>query len=53
VQECFHDLGHREGEFPWAEKFSKETLALPIYPELEEKEIERVAFEVGAFAQSA
>jgi len=53
VQECFHDLGHREGEFPWAEKFSKETLALPIYPELEEKEIERVAFEVGALAQSA
>ena len=53
VQDCFHNLGHREGEFPWAEKFSKETLALPIYPELEAKEIERVAFEVGTLAQSA
>jgi len=47
VQECFRDLGYREGDFPWAEEFSRETLALPIYPELETKELEQAASELA------
>lgn len=50
-QDCFKDLGYQRGDFPHAEQAAKEVLALPIYPELNQAQIDYVAQTVKQFYQ--
>jgi dTDP-4-amino-4,6-dideoxygalactose transaminase len=49
LQKCFASLGYREGDLPQSEAAARETLALPIYPELTEDQIRYVAATVKEF----
>ena len=49
MQDCFKDLGYKNGDLPVAERLCSEVLSLPIYPELTAEQIEHVAETVLEF----
>jgi UDP-2-acetamido-2-deoxy-ribo-hexuluronate aminotransferase len=42
LQECFSYLGYEKGDFPVAERVSREIMSLPMNPDLSDEEIEYV-----------
>ena len=49
LQKAFTYLGYKEGDLPVAEKITKQTVCLPIFPELTQEELEYIVESVKAF----
>src|SRR6185437_11378208 len=49
LQACFAYVGHKAGDFAQSERAAAETLALPIYPELTETQLQYVVDTITAF----
>ena len=49
LQECYKDLGFKEGDFPIAEEISATELSLPMYYGMKEEEIQYVIDKVNEF----
>jgi dTDP-4-amino-4,6-dideoxygalactose transaminase len=48
-QQCFVELGYKAGDFPESEKAAAETLALPVYPELDQAQMDYVVEKISSF----
>jgi dTDP-4-amino-4,6-dideoxygalactose transaminase len=49
MQQCFDYLGYGAGDFPQSELAAGETLALPVYPELQQQQLSYVVAKVAEF----
>ena len=49
LQKCYASLGYHAGDFPVAEKAARECLSLPIFPEMTDAQIQRVAAVIKQF----
>jgi len=48
MQPAFKDLGYAAGDFPVTEAFARETISLPLFPEMTGEQVETVC---GALKQ--
>jgi dTDP-4-amino-4,6-dideoxygalactose transaminase len=51
LQKAYSNCGLREGDLPVTESCANEILSLPIYPELTEAEVQKIAAHIGYFVE--
>lgn len=49
LQECYRELGYKEGDFPMAEEISRTELSLPLYYGMTDEEIDYVVTKINEF----
>jgi len=49
LQTCFAYLGHKPGDFPQSERAAAQTLALPVFPELTQAQLQYVVDRIADF----
>jgi dTDP-4-amino-4,6-dideoxygalactose transaminase len=49
LQKCFEYLGYKKGDFPIAERLCETVLALPMFPELKDSEIDYICDTIRDF----
>ena len=53
LQECFAALGGKAGDFPESERAAKETLALPVFPELTGEQKAALSIALSEFSRES
>jgi dTDP-4-amino-4,6-dideoxygalactose transaminase len=53
LQPGYRHLGYKEGDLPETERACKEVLSLPMYPELEDEKVLRIAESVRQFCRQS
>jgi len=51
LQEVYKPLGYKPGDFPQSEGAQRDVLSLPIYPELKNRQIERIVKQLEIFCE--
>ncbi len=53
LQVCFGYLGHKPGDFPHSETAARQTIALPMYPELTDEALRHVVGSIAEYFRGA
>ena len=51
LQECYKDLGYKEGDFPIAEEISKTELSLPMFYGMTDEQVDYVIHSINEFGR--
>jgi dTDP-4-amino-4,6-dideoxygalactose transaminase len=52
LQECYRDLGYRQGDLPESERAAQQTISIPVYSELTRQQQEYVVEQITDFTEA-
>jgi len=53
LQKCFKYLGYKKGDFPESEKACRQVLAIPVYPDLTQEEMDYIIATISEYMKAA